>query len=45
MLPFMLIVLEMGNKRLDIIVMFPSDAVFDLPELLDGFVRHLQLFP
>jgi len=35
----------MGNKRLDIIVMFPSDAVFDLPEFLDDFVRYLQLLP
>ena len=37
--------LEMGNKGLDIIVMFPRDAVFDLPEFLDDFVRHLQLLP
>ena len=37
--------LKMGNKGLDIVVMFPSNAVLDLPEFLDDFVRHLQLLP
>ena len=40
-----LFALEMGNKGIDIIPMFPCDTVFDLPEFHDDFVRHFQILP
>jgi hypothetical protein len=37
--------LEMGDEGTDVVAMFSGDVVFDLPEFLDDFVRHVQLFP
>jgi len=37
--------LEMGNKRFEIVSMFPCDVGFDLPEFLDDFIRHRRILP
>ena len=31
---------EMGNKRIDVVSMLSCDAVLDLPQFFDEFVRH-----
>ena len=30
----------MGNERIDVVSMLSCDAVLDLPQLFDEFVRH-----
>ena len=35
--------LEMSDEGTDVVAVFSGDAVFDLPEFLDDFVRHVQL--
>ena len=37
--------LEMSDEGTDVVAMFSGDVVFDLPEFLDYFVRHVQLLP